>query len=165
MVGWSRAAVHDHDNADPGAAGTIPKIVFLLPYALLERPDPRSASSSCAQARQLVRVVALLCTREHLKINFRQKKHMICKTVFHVFAGRSPMPYFYNELSPSRRHSFRHFCLKLAISISGPRTTARSQKRPSDNPPTRPRGAPALYIQTPDQPPLAAVMYIIKNPH
>ena len=61
------------DCDDPRAPGTIPKIVFLLPYALLERPDPRSASSSCAHARQLVRVAALPCRREHRKINFRQK--------------------------------------------------------------------------------------------
>ena len=36
------------------------------------------------------------------KSTFIRKTHMIWKTFFHVFAERSPTPYFYNELSPSR---------------------------------------------------------------
>ena len=69
----------------PRAPGPIPKIVFLLPYALLERPDPRSASSSCAYARQLVRVAALPCRREHREINFRQKSTYDLEDFFFVF--------------------------------------------------------------------------------
>ena len=90
MVWWSRAAVHDHDNVDPGAPGTIPKIVFLLPYALLQRPDPRSAFSSTAQARQVVRVAALPCTREHRKIHFRQKNTYDLKDFFSCFCRTEP---------------------------------------------------------------------------
>ena len=39
---------------------------------------------------------------------------MIWKTFFRVFAERSPTPYFYNEISPSRGPSFHNFDSKLA---------------------------------------------------
>ena len=78
------------DNVDPRAPRRVPKIVFLLPYALLEIPDPRSAFSSCAHARQLVRVAALPCTREHRKINFRQKNTHDCEDSFSYFCRTEP---------------------------------------------------------------------------
>ena len=61
------------------------KSLFLLAYTLLERPDPRSASSSCAYARELVRVAALPCRREHREINFRQKNSSVLEDFFFVF--------------------------------------------------------------------------------
>ena len=39
---------------------------------------------------------------------------MIWKTFFRVFAERSPTPYFYNEISPSRGPSFHNFDSKMA---------------------------------------------------
>ena len=39
---------------------------------------------------------------------------MIWNTFFRVFAERSPTPYFYNELSPSRGPSFHDFDSQLA---------------------------------------------------
>ncbi len=143
----------------PRAPGAIPKIAFLLPYALLERPDPRSASSSCACARQLVRVVALPWTREHREINFRQKNtHMIWKTCFRVFAGRSQSPCFYNELSPSRRPSFHNFVSQLANSTSGPRTAQRRLRQVPGEPGKGLEGLcetsrGPIHRKTPDQPP------------
>ena len=43
-----------------------------------------------------------------------EKTHMIWKTFFRVFAERSPTPYFYNEISPSRGPSFHNFDSKMA---------------------------------------------------
>ena len=48
------------------------------------------------------------------KSTFIRKTHMIWKTFFRVFAERSPTPYFYNEISPSRGPSFHNFDSKLA---------------------------------------------------
>ena len=48
------------------------------------------------------------------KSTFVRRTHVIWNVFLLVFAGRSQMPYIYNELSPSRRTSFRHFCIKLA---------------------------------------------------
>ena len=42
-----------------------------------------------------------------------EKTHMVWKTFFRVFAERSPTPYFYNEISPSRGPSFHNFDSKL----------------------------------------------------
>ena len=65
------------------------------------------------------------------KSTFDRKTHMIWKTFFRVFAGWSPTPYIYNELSTSRRHSFHNFASQLANSTSGPRT---AQRRPREVP-------------------------------
>ena len=48
------------------------------------------------------------------KSTFIRKTHMIWKTFFRVFAERSPTPYFYNEISPSRGPSFHNFDSKMA---------------------------------------------------
>ena len=48
------------------------------------------------------------------KSTFIRKTHMIWKTLFRVFAERSPTPYFYNDISPSRGPSFHNFNSKLA---------------------------------------------------
>ena len=48
------------------------------------------------------------------KSTFIRKTHVIWKTCFRVFAGRSPTPYCYNELSPSRGQSFHNFDSQLA---------------------------------------------------
>ena len=59
------------------------------------------------------------------RTTFDGKTHMIWKTFFRDFAGRSQTPCFYNELSASRRPSFRNFGSQLAKSTSGPRTAQR----------------------------------------
>ena len=61
------------------------------------------------------------------KSTFIRKTHMIWKTFFRVFAGRSQTPYFYNELSPSRRPRFHNFDSKLANSTSVPRVATGIQ--------------------------------------
>ena len=43
-----------------------------------------------------------------------ENTHMIWKTFIRVFAERSPTPYFYNEISPSRGPSFHNFDSKMA---------------------------------------------------
>ena len=48
------------------------------------------------------------------KSTFIRKTDMIWKAFFRVFAERSPTPYFYTELSPSRGPSFYNFDSKLA---------------------------------------------------
>ena len=48
------------------------------------------------------------------KSTFIRKTHMIWKTFFHVFAERSPTPYFYSEISPSRGPNFHNFDSKMA---------------------------------------------------
>ena len=48
------------------------------------------------------------------KSTFIRKTHMIWKTFFRVFAERSPTPYFYNEISPSRGPRFHNFDSKMA---------------------------------------------------
>ena len=48
------------------------------------------------------------------KSTFIRKTHIIWKTFFRVFAGRSQMPYFSHEISPSTGPSFHNFDSKLA---------------------------------------------------
>ena len=48
------------------------------------------------------------------KSTFIRKTHMIWKTFIRIFAERSPTPYFYSEISPSRGPSFHNFDSKLA---------------------------------------------------
>ena len=55
------------------------------------------------------------------KSTFIRKTHMIWKTFFRVFAERSPTPYFYNEISPSRGPRFSILTPNLPNSTSGPR--------------------------------------------
>ena len=87
----------------------------MILYASLQSSRGPRTISCDAQAAELVRVAALPCTREHRKINFHQKNTYDLEDVFfRVFAERSPTPYFYNEISPSRGPSFHNFDSKLA---------------------------------------------------
>ena len=92
----------------------VPKTQILLLYASLQSSRGPRTLSCDAQAAELVRVAALPCTREHREINFHEKNTRFGRLFFHVFAERSPTPYFYNELSPSRRPSFHNFDSQLA---------------------------------------------------
>ena len=48
------------------------------------------------------------------KSTFIRKTNVIWKSFFRVFAERSPTPYFYSVLSPSRSPSFHNFDSQLA---------------------------------------------------
>ena len=86
----------------------------MILYASLQSSRGPRTISCDAQAAELVRVAALPCTREHRKINFHQKNTDDLEDFFRVFAERSPTPYFYNEISPSRGPSFHNFDSKMA---------------------------------------------------
>ena len=63
----------------------VPKTQMLLLYASLQSWRGLRTLSCDAQAAELVRVVALPCTREHHEINFRQKDTYGLKDSFSVF--------------------------------------------------------------------------------
>ena len=72
---------------------------------------------------------------------FTMNYHLRDDTVFDIFVSNWQSPFLAPGPPPPDR-----------------RPPTPDRRPPSDDPPTRPRGAQALYIQTPDQPPLAAVM-------
>ena len=140
----------------------------MLLYASLQSSrGPRSISCD-AQAAELVRVAALLCTREHREINFHRKNTYDLEDFFRVFAERSQTPYFYNEISPSRGPSFLNYDSKVAKLHFWPK---RGQRDPMWSQfdsiwikfhPNWLKLGPNeahLYSQTPDQPPKRTLCY------
>ena len=114
MGGGLRAAVLDVISVSPVAAVTSSKngqnatIRVTSELARSEDPFVRCAGCGVGQGRRAP--VHARASQNKLS----SEKHMIWKTCFRVFAERSPTPYIYNEISPSRGPSFHNFDSKMA---------------------------------------------------
>ena len=108
----------------------IPETLKLLLYASLQSSRGPATLSCYAQARQLVRVAALPCRREHREINFRQKSTSDWECFLFVF-----LPDRAKRLVFTTKYPIFHNCdSQLANSTSGPRGASGIKLRPNLDP-------------------------------
>ena len=171
MGGGSRAAVLDTTSLSAATNSKNAEVAAIRVTSELARSeDPFVRCAGCGVGQGRGAPVQARASRNQLPT---EKTHMIWKTCFRVFAGRSQTPYIYNELSPSRRSHFLNFYSQLANSTSGPRGASGIQSGPNLNQSGSnlnqigqiwdPMG-PNIYSKTPDQPPKRTLCYY-PHPH